>query len=706
MKRKLKEQYHFIILGAILILSFGLNFYAISKNGTANEYYAACIKSMTQSVSNFFFVSFDPAGMVSVDKPPLGLWIQAIFVLIFGYHGWAFLLPQAIAGTLSCLMIYLLTAKYFGRPAGLISSLIFALSPSVVVISRNNTMDMQLIFVLLLATWFVFRSVDSGKVHYLLWAGVFVGLGFNIKMLQAYMILPAIAVTYLIFAKQKFRKRLLVGAAAVLLMLGVSFAWVAAVELTPASNRPYVDSTSRNSMLELITGHNGTERLFGSGMDGGFGAGQGDGGRAEGMPPQMNGGKAAQNGTPPQMQDGAVPQDGTPPQMPNDGSSSNLGLKSDRPDFSNRGDDGKSRSMDGREPFRGGGGMGNSEIGMASPLRLWNSNLFGQNSWLLLFALLGFCGCLSKAAFHKRESSQGVLLYWMLWLTAMAVFFSFAGFYHRYYLSMLAPAIAVLSGVGIVVMFRGFKRKKEQRKDYIRPVFLLAVLAANLGLEIRYLMNYNNLPAWVLPVTLAGAGIGLILMLFHHFGKKQMALYLSTAALTISLLAAPLYWSLTPVLYVPNATMPYAGPELSGNSGSRGFADRTNTSGNRGSSGLENYLVQNYKEGSFLVVSQRASDVAQFIIDTGLPCYAYGGFLGTDNSLSLEKLKLYVSEGKITYFFISSEMGGGSRNSEVINYVKENAVLIDESEYRSQVSSNVQRPGMGGMTKGSLYKFG
>ncbi len=690
MQRKLKQNYHIIAMVFIAALSFALNFYAISNNGTGNEYYAACIKSMTQSFHNFFFVSFDPAGMVSVDKSPLGLWVQAISVLIFGYHGWSMLLPQALAGTASCILIYILTAKHFSQPAGLVSSLIFALTPAVVVASRNNTMDMQLIFVLLVATWFLFKAIDSGKWRFLFLAASFVGLGFNIKMLQAYMILPAIAFTYLIFAKEKFWKRVLAGLISVVIMLGISFAWVFAVELTPASSRPYVDSTSNNSMLELVVGHNGSERLFGSGMGGGLdGAPQTDGARSDDSTLQTDAQSSATvqtdgntTGIQPKT-DGNIA--GTPPQMPEN-------------------TDGQQTTRDGRADGQGGfggGQNGGSEIGTASAVRLWTSSLFGQSSWLLLFAILCIFGCTQKTAMRKKEMSQAAIVFWSLWLAVMVGFFSFAGFYHRYYLCMLAPAVAVLSGVGIVTMYRGFRHKKENWKGCIRPVFLLLALLANIALELKYILSYATLKTWLLPVIAVSAAVGIILLAVYFIKSKRAVLTFSIAALIISALAAPFYWALTPVLYVPNATMPYAGPELAGNSGGgdRGFTNGQSDVDRTKTSGLEDYLVKNYTEGSFLVVSQRSSDVAQYIIDTGLPCYAYGGFLGTDNSLSLEQLKNYVAEGKITYLLVSSQNGGG--NSELLAYVKENATLVDSAEYSSGSSTGSQMGGQGG----TLYLF-
>ncbi len=686
LKKQIKSNYHIFALVFIAVLSFGLNFYAISNNGTGNEYYAACIKSMTQSFHNFFFVSFDPAGMVSVDKPPLGLWTQAISVLVFGYHGWAMLLPQAVAGTASTVLIYILTAKYFGRPAGLISSLIFAVTPIVVVVSRNNTMDMQLVFLLLLAAWLLFRSIDTGKRSYLFLTAVTVGLGFNIKMLQAYMILPAVILTYLIFAKEKFSRRLLSGLIGIVIMVAVSFAWVTAVELYPAESRPYVDSTSNNSMMELIIGHNGTERLFGSRSGGGASVMQ----RGDSNQDQSNFNQERQ--MPPE-------QDGTPPQIP-DREDSDRSLREgqdNRDDGFNGADgrDGQRRTEDGQGGNFAGQGRG-SEIGDASAVRLWSTNLYGQSSWFLLFAFCSILVCIRWKLLRKKELSQAAMVFWSAWLLTMTVLFSFAGFYHRYYLCMIAPAVAVLSGVGVITMYRGFKKRKEHWRQHLLPIFLLVSFLANLALQIKCIWNYSGLKDWLFLLIAATSGIGLLFLLLYLLRRKSIALILTTAALVISSLTAPLYWALTPVLYVSNMTMPYAGPELAGdmNGDIRGGGNQDKRSNS--SSGLKEYLVNHYQEGSFLVVSQRANDVAQFIIDTGLPCYAYGGFLGSDNSLTLDRLKELVSEGKITYFLVSSQNIGGG-NSEILSYVKENAVLIDSSKYNLGNSFENQN--------GSLYLF-
>ena len=765
----LKNNRHLIILTLIGILSFCLNFYAISKYGYGNEYYAAAIKSMTMNFKNFFFLAFDPSGMVSVDKPPLGLWIQAIFVLIFGYHGWAMLLPQALAGTASCIMLYILTAKYFGRPAGLLSSLIFAVTPAVVVASRNNTIDMQLILVLLIATWFLFKSIDTKKWRWLFIAAGFIGLGFNIKMLQAYMVVPAFAIIYLIFAKEKFAKRLLAGIISVAIIIAVSFAWVLAVDLYPSDKRPYVDSSTNNTVMELVFGHNGTERLFGQGAGGGSKTGFGKSGSKDGTPPSMqnqnsnsnnsntsgssanntsssstsgnstgstsnsntgnnsaaaqessgnpaqgssggsqptppNGGSpngGSQNGGP---QGGNSQNGGTPPAMPNqnnsssNNTSSNSGSSNTQNSSSNQssGNSQQAPPSGGNNSFKNknggnGGGVGGDEIGSASITRLWTSNMYGQASWLLIFVLFGILAYIRKINIRKLTLKQGVFAFWGLWLATMFAFFSFAGFYHRYYLCMMAPAIAVLSAVGLVKMAKDFKEKNKWRQ-FLLPISLIATLS----IELVYVWSYSSLRAWLIPIMAVSGIAALVLMAIHYIRPKRLLLLIGTVCMMISILAAPFYWALTPVMYVTNTTMPYADPNLASQSGgigggmqrnSDGKSDSSNTENTKKSdktdsrtSGLEKYLVAHYKKGSFLVVTQRASDVAQYIIDTGLPAYGYGGFLGSDNSLTLAKLKKLVAQGKITYFLLSSE-GGGSSNSEIINYVKQHATLIDSSEY-------------------------
>src|SRR5215207_7404505 len=188
-----------LALAAILILSTFFYLFRITQEGWGNPYYAAGVKSMLTSWSNFFFVSFD-AGLVSVDKPPLGLWIQAASAWLLGFHGWALLLPQAIASVLCVALIYHLVRRPFGPIAGLIAALALALTPIVVSTSRSNTIDMLVVLTVLVAAWAVVRATETGRLRWLLLCAVIVGLGFNIKMMQAFLVLPAFYLLYLVAA--------------------------------------------------------------------------------------------------------------------------------------------------------------------------------------------------------------------------------------------------------------------------------------------------------------------------------------------------------------------------------------------------------------------------------------------------------------------------------------------------------------------------
>lgn len=687
---------HLFLLALIALLSFGLNFYAISKMGYGNAYYAAAIRSMTESLHNFFFVSFDPAGLVSVDKPPLGLWIQALFVLVFGYHGWAMLLPQALAGTGACLLMHALTAKHFGRTAGLVAALVFALTPAVVVAARNNTMDMQLIFVLLLAAWFLFRAMERASRKDLFLSALLIGLGFNIKMLQAYLILPAVILVYLFFSKEQFSRRIVSALISALILFAVSFSWVAAVDLTPASSRPYVGSSTDNTVLELIIGHNGMERIYGgsirSGQSGGTDNGRAFGGANRSFADGQTNPRGGETGQNPNLTGDMNETNPSPQHLPGPLDQAGNGQGMSIPGFG-----GQNNNRFWPVGFMGGGGAGN-DIGTAGILRLWGSSLYGQISWLIVLALFCIAVKLRKIDWKTRTLRQGIVVFWVLWLAAMYGFFSFAGFWHRYYLCMLAPAIAGLAGIGFVDLIRAFAQRRGI-KQLLLPFSLLATIA----LQILYVRDYTALRAWLAPLITAAACAGLILMAVHYFRPRRLVLSAAAGCMLLSILAAPLYWSLTAVLYVPqNVTMPYAGPELASTTETPGMTpnQETFTTTDTATQALEDYLVAHYQAGSYLVVSQRANDVAQFIVDTGLPAVAYGGFLGTDNAMTRDQLKELVQEGKVTYFMITGQ--NRNSNSDLISYVRENATLIQPSEYAGTEAAERQS---GTSSSVSLYLF-
>jgi len=257
----------------LLLLAAVLNLWALDLNGYANDYYSAAVRSMSTSWHAFLYGSFDVGGVMTVDKPPLANWIQALSVRVFGFNSWAMLVPQALMGVATVGLVYDIARRTFGRWAGFAAGLTLALTPVAVAISRHNNPDALLILCSVAAIWCLVRALDGGQLRWLVWCGVAVGLGFEAKMAAALLVVPGIVAAYLWIAPKGrlvALRHLAAGGAA---MLVVGLAWPMLMWLTPAADRPWVSGTSDNSIWSLILGYNGLGRVFG--QDGGPGGGAG-----------------------------------------------------------------------------------------------------------------------------------------------------------------------------------------------------------------------------------------------------------------------------------------------------------------------------------------------------------------------------------------------------------------------------------------------
>src|SRR4051812_25618616 len=266
-------------LVGLLALAAILNLWALGQNGWANDYYSAAVRSMASSWHNFLYDSFDPSGVMTVDKPPLALWVQALSVRVFGFHSLSVLVPQALMGMASVGLVYDLTRRRFGRSAGFVAGLVLATTPMTVAISRHNNPDALLVLCCVAALWFLVRGLEDGRTRWLVLSGVAIGLGFETKMLVVLMVLPGIALAWLWMAprgRAAAVRQLLAGGFA---MAVVGCAWPLLMTLTPASSRPWISGTSDNSIWSLIFGYNGLGRIDGqSGGPAGAGPGGGGGG--------------------------------------------------------------------------------------------------------------------------------------------------------------------------------------------------------------------------------------------------------------------------------------------------------------------------------------------------------------------------------------------------------------------------------------------
>ncbi|WP_044362678.1 ArnT family glycosyltransferase [Streptomyces natalensis] len=262
-------------LVALLVATAALYLWNLSANGYANQFYSAAVQAGSESWKAFFFGSSDAANSITVDKPPASLWPMALSVRLFGLGSWAILVPEVLMGVAAVGVLYAAVRRRFGAAAGLLAGGVLALTPVAALMFRFNNPDALLCLLMVCAIAAVLRALADGRTKWLVLAGLCFGLGFLTKTLQAWLILPALAAVYACCAPVAIRRRLgqlLLGGLAMVLSGGW---WVAAVELWPASSRPYIGGSQHNSFLELTFGYNGFGRITGNetGSVGGGGGG-------------------------------------------------------------------------------------------------------------------------------------------------------------------------------------------------------------------------------------------------------------------------------------------------------------------------------------------------------------------------------------------------------------------------------------------------
>ncbi len=235
--------------------------YAWGINQDALEpFYAAAVRSMAANWHNFFFGSFDPAGTVTLDKLPGAFWIQALSVRVFGYHTWAIVLPQVVEGVLSVLFLYRAVNRLRGTTAALVAAFILAASPATVGLNRGNIADTAMILFLVLAADAISMALVSGRQRYLVYAGIWVGIAFQAKMLEAWLVLPAFGLAYLFGREDRWGHKIRQVVVAGLVAAVVSLSWMTIVTLTPAHDRPYVDGSQNNSVFQQVFVYDGFGR--------------------------------------------------------------------------------------------------------------------------------------------------------------------------------------------------------------------------------------------------------------------------------------------------------------------------------------------------------------------------------------------------------------------------------------------------------------
>ncbi len=712
----LRPPWQWPALAGVLAVAAALNLIALGREGYANGYYAAAVRSMLESWHNFFFVSFDPGGFVTIDKPPLGFWVQTASAKLFGFHGWSLLLPQALAGVLSVAVLFFIVRRRFGNVAGLLAALALALTPISVATNRNNTIDSQLVLSSLLATWATLKATERGSLRFLLLAMALVGLGFNIKTLEAFLVLPALVLVYFIAAPVGWRRRVLQLAAAGAVLLAVSLAWVVTVDLIPASQRPYVGSSQHNSELELALGYNGLQRLLG---------GSHNAPKSSTTLPAVSGGSAGSAASNAAASTGtAAPPSGMTAAAAGSQTAGGTSQANGAPP--------------GNQPPGGGGGPGGGgpggtgENGAVGVFRLLDTQLGGQIGWLIPAALLGLVAAWRSGVRRRPDVRHQALIAFGLWFLTCAAFFSKALFFHRYYLSMLAPAIAALFGIGIVALWQAYRR------DRLRGWLLPLTLVATAAVQAYILRAYPGWRDWLTPLVVVPCLLAALLLTVARLPIRlrlpARALAAVAAAGVLALLVAPAVWAGETVRSNASASgIPSAGPQARGTGGFGGppsgaqalrrddsgqfapppFAADDRTAAPAGDDGafappsgdgaqggppsggfgggpgggtskaLEGYLLANQGTAKYLVAVPSSMAADQLIIDTGKPVMAIGGFSGGDPILTLQQFIALVKQGQVRYVLLGGMGGPGGGTSAISAWVQANCSAVPASALQS-----------------------
>ncbi|MFT8871695.1 MAG: glycosyltransferase family 39 protein [Sporolactobacillus sp.] len=699
--RNIRWDFYFI---AILLLSAFLNLFLLASAST-NEFYTVAVKSMMTNFHNFFFASFDPAGFITVDKPPVSLWMQVLSAKLFGFSNVSVLLPSAVAAVVSTALVYRMVKKKAGTVAAFIAGLAMAFTPIFVAISRTNNTDGVMILTLVLAAWAIFKAEASGKLRWLLISVAFVGIGYNAKMLEAYMIVPAIYLFYLVAVKTNWKKKVIHLAAATVVLLAVSLSWSLAVDATPAKDRPYVGGSTTNSELNLAFGYNGVSRLTGQ--------------RQSGKTEKMTTDRSRSGFTPPSG-------------FSREGGRSFGFNREGNPSF---GADSAGRTGEhaGRLGGAAGGNMFNT--GTAGPLRLFQKQLSAQASWLLPFVLFGIVAIVADFVRRRRLSQQHTFtLFWLAWLLPEMAFFSVAGFFHQYYLSIMAAPIGALVGIGSAFMIREFLKKDGRTwESFLLP----AAFAATLLFEALIFAQNSIDSLWVFLLICAAVlslAFGLLWRTSEQERMKKAIIGTSLAAM----LAPAVYWTVPSVFNQSGASTPVAGPSStqtgfgaggmsgsgkafgfgagggetpSGMGASEGSFTRRFAGGGARQGGGEqlntkllNYLRKHYNGEKFILAVPSAQSAYAIMMKTNYAVMAMGGFGGSDPALTLSKLEQMVKDGQVKYFLLSGDRMGSAASS-VTSWIKKNCGIVPASEWSDTSSSSSRLSGFGNMGSGTLYVY-
>lgn len=581
-----------IILLVITATAATLYAWSLPTDGL-ETFYAAGVRSMSESWKNFFFDAFDPHGTMTLDKLPGAFWIQALFVRAFGYRVWAMVLPQVIESTLTILVLYRAVRRTAGVKAALAAAAILALSPVTVTTARGNLAEPLFNLLIVLAADAALRAVTTGRRRSWYAAAAWVALAFQAKMTEAWLVLPALALAAFAAAPAGARRKavLRIGAGTALALAG-SLVWMTAFTLTPAAERPYADASTGNSVFQQVFDYNGLLRVD-SALKNGYLRGYQPSARAEQA-------RAA-------LENGVL---GHFPPGP-----------ATRPAWD----------------------------------RLFAGPLAPDAAWLLPAAVLGAGAAFAARRRRGRgDPARAAVLLWSLWLVAFGAVFSVASEIHDYYLATLAPAVAALAGTGLAALWHAARAGSARAAAALAAVLALQLAWVDFlvrGLYHGWWWALAPVDAALVAAVLLGtrprdaAAAGSLAA-----AALALAVPLGSADVwTVTASAGPFDTALSdqgtlarpsaPVraAFVADAAISYGG----------GFVPAITTrqwsAAQAYGASLEQYVHQ--RHGSLLVLS--SGQAGLYIVDGVTDVVPFGGFSGLISYPSLDGIHRMVDSGEV-----------------------------------------------------------
>jgi 4-amino-4-deoxy-L-arabinose transferase-like glycosyltransferase len=657
-------------------------------------FYSVAVKSMSVSWKAFFYGAFDPKATITIDKLAGSFLPQALSARVFGFHPWSLALPQVIEGVVSVLAMYRVVRRWAGPVPGLLAAGIFAATPIAASMFGRSMEDGALTMCLVLAADSWQRAVIEGRLRSLCWAGVWVGLGFQAKMLQAWIVLPTLGIGYLLAAPGGLIRRLGQLGVAGLVMLAVSLSWIALYTFTPAADRPYVDGSTNNSAVAMVFGYNGVER-FGISFPGSvasFGGGGGGGGPVERAAP------ATGRGT-------------------------------------------------GQE-YNAGGFLGRS----GGWTKLVSDRFGPEIGWLYPLAILALIAGLAwRGRARRTDPLRAGLVMWGGWLVTFGVIYSvMSNIPHTAYMASLAPPLAALSGAGIVMFWRWYRAGSWA--GWLLPV----AVAAELAWAYYLWSGFRAFLPWVLPAAIGLGAAAVVIMAAGRLSRRARGAVVGAglAVGVAAMLAAPTAWAASvldsryagssfdasagptggfgpgggggPVRSpsfrpgtapggqaegFPGGGAPGGGPggDLPGGRGERGTGEPGGLGGAGGPGGagglggglfgstslsasqqqLYRYVSAHRAGAGYLLAVSSWSQASAYILATGQEIMPMGGFSGSVPEPTLTRVRQLVASGQLRFFLLggTSGFGGPGRGgadgtaAQVTSWVESACSVVPARDY-------------------------